>query len=253
MTLTVPYQYGSARLTIEALRTKTTFARLDPEFQRRLVAMFIAANGQVGLGTGWRDPVANDVEVRRRQAIRAAGGHAAPMQISTRTWHCATPAQGADLVGDLRWVATHCDAFRLRTFAAVNGEPWHVACVETPTRRNDGQQFHVPPFPLPSNVTPPVVPEVPHPSAGFPPFDPAHGQWSLWPLATKPTLRVGARGDAVKYLQGVLKLKASQQVTVDGGFGQQTLRAVKNAQAFLRLPITGVVDARTWAVIDMLA
>lgn len=40
----------------------------------------------------------------------------------------------------------------------------------------------------------------------LPPFDPANRAYSLWPLnPNKPVLQVGSEGDAVRYLQGILK------------------------------------------------
>lgn len=65
--------------------------------------------------------------------------------------------------------------------------------------------------------------------------------------STKPalrgTLRVGSRGAAVSYLQGVLKLKA------DGIFGPMTEKAVKDFQAKNELTADGLVGPKTWAKI----
>ena len=53
-------------------------------------------------------------------------------------------------------------------------------------------------------------------------------------------LRRGARGPAVVALQRRLRL------TADGWFGPRTATAVRTFQRRHHLPVTGVVDARTW-------
>lgn len=88
----------------------------------------------------------------------------------------------------------------------------------------------------------------------FPVFDPRAGKFGLWPLAKdKPTLRIGARGDAVRYLQGVIFNKAGGGIVVDGNFGPQTERRVREVQAFLQLKVDGIVGPQTWRSIDSLA
>lgn len=92
-----------------------------------------------------------------------------------------------------------------------------------------------------------------HPTTGqpaVPPFDPAHGQFSLYPFApNKPTLRIGAKGDPVGYLQGVLK-KNGYGVVVDNDFGAQTDHLVRDYQQQRHLTVDGVVGPKTWAMID---
>ena len=86
------------------------------------------------------------------------------------------------------------------------------------------------------------------------PFQPEAGVWGAWPFVAKPQLQLGSVGDEVRYLQGVLFLKAGQQlVTISGTFDEATSDAVMALQSFLTLPVTGVVDASTWVVIDQLA
>lgn len=68
----------------------------------------------------------------------------------------------------------------------------------------------------------------------------------------RPVLKVGDRNDYVRIVQAVLRDKAGQAVTVDGKFGAQTETAVKNVEAFLKMPPDGVVDAAFWSVIDTL-
>lgn len=104
-------------------------------------------------------------------------------------------------------------------------------------------------------VTAPSESPVSSPSADEPPvFDPSSGEWGLWPLnGGKPTIAVGASGGEVRYLQGVLTLKANAALKIDGRFGPLTETAVRNLQSFCGLPVTGVVDEGMWQLIDFLA
>ncbi len=86
------------------------------------------------------------------------------------------------------------------------------------------------------------------------PFAPERGLWAGWPKSDKPPIGLGDTGEAVRYLQGVLRLKASQRtLAVDGRYGSATQNAVRLLQRFVHLPPTGRVDAATWAMIDRLA
>ena len=62
------------------------------------------------------------------------------------------------------------------------------------------------------------------------------------------TLRQGAKGAAVKALQ-----KALGMSDVDGEFGSGTLGTVKAFQKAKKLPVTGVVDRRTWDAVELVA
>jgi pyruvate/2-oxoglutarate dehydrogenase complex dihydrolipoamide acyltransferase (E2) component len=64
------------------------------------------------------------------------------------------------------------------------------------------------------------------------------------PAATttaKATLKVGSKGALVKEVQKKIG------VTADGAFGPNTQKAVKAYQTKHGIPVTGVVDAATWA------
>ncbi len=62
-------------------------------------------------------------------------------------------------------------------------------------------------------------------------------------------LRLGARGDAVRHLQGELKAHGAS-INVDGVFGSKTLRAVKNLQSSARIGVDGVVGPKTWNALN---
>lgn len=60
-------------------------------------------------------------------------------------------------------------------------------------------------------------------------------------VVTPPTLKIGSKGEWVKKLQKQLG------VTVDGIFGQQTLKALRAFQKKNKLNVTGIVDSKTWS------
>ena len=64
-------------------------------------------------------------------------------------------------------------------------------------------------------------------------------------------LQEGSRGDKVRLLQYMLEVLSDfinqiPMVSVDGVYGAETADAVRAAQRWFGLPITGVVDASTW-------
>ena len=92
-------------------------------------------------------------------------------------------------------------------------------------------------------------PPAPHPVE---PFRPAQGKFGDYPERKKSVLRIGATGDEVRYLQGVLD-KARIQTTVDGRFERLTDRSVRRFQQRHGLTVDGVVGPKTWRDIDRLA
>lgn len=251
--------YSHHRVTIEGLDNSASWRGLDPEFRRRLAAMFVASGYRIGLGQGFRNPVAGRAEYLRREAAKARGEHPAPMTPPERSWHSSIPAHGADLVFDdpaaQRWAHEHGHEFGLRDFTDVNREPWHFAPIETPTRRTTN--LAPPKLPVLAPGTAPTLPEYKPPTApkSFPPFDPEHGLLSLWPFAqNKPTLHRGAGDrDAIRYLQAVLVHGCEMHLTIDGHFGHSTEEAVLHLQSFFGLTPDGVVGPQTWAAVDLAA
>lgn len=60
---------------------------------------------------------------------------------------------------------------------------------------------------------------------------------------SRPPLRLGDSGDDVRYLQSLLGINP------DGGFGPNTLAAVKKAQSKAKLTPDGIVGRKTWAAL----
>jgi peptidoglycan hydrolase-like protein with peptidoglycan-binding domain len=68
---------------------------------------------------------------------------------------------------------------------------------------------------------------------------------------TTPTLRRGATGTAVRYLQERLAVHGIR-VTVDGVFGPATETAVRGFQKLRRLTVDGIVGPKTWTALRAL-
>jgi len=82
------------------------------------------------------------------------------------------------------------------------------------------------------------------------------GLWSLLPrgagdaeAAARPTLRRGATGQAVREVQQRLKDWGYYGGAVDGQFGPQTEKAVRDFQSRNGLTVDGVVGPATWAAL----
>ncbi|HEY8126203.1 MAG TPA: peptidoglycan-binding protein [Methylocystis sp.] len=61
-----------------------------------------------------------------------------------------------------------------------------------------------------------------------------------------PTLQAGSLGPAVAMLQGVLKTGFGYAGAIDGIFGPTTENVVRQYQTNAGLPVSGVMDERTW-------
>lgn len=116
----------------------------------------------------------------------------------------------------------------------LQSEPWHLRYVA-------------------GNNVPQAVLDFENPVEQLPVFDPENGKFSLWPLGQKQKISLGSSGDVVRYLQGVLKNKAGQNISVNGVFDQKTDDAVENLQRFFKLKVDGLVGPQTWGIVDLLA
>lgn len=72
-------------------------------------------------------------------------------------------------------------------------------------------------------------------------------------ISHAPELRPGTSGEWVEYLQRLLITADTNAnrwpVSVDGDFGTSTERAVRAFQAWVPLPVTGIVDDDTWEAV----
>jgi hypothetical protein len=68
------------------------------------------------------------------------------------------------------------------------------------------------------------------------------------PVITSPILKKRSAGDLVVWAQEHL-LAAGENVTLSGGFGNQTLAAVKNFQSQHGLTVDGIIGPATWAAL----
>ncbi len=66
----------------------------------------------------------------------------------------------------------------------------------------------------------------------------------------EPTLKQGAKGQAVKDLQEALKALGLKPGAIDGVFGKQTEDAVKAFQSRVGIPADGIAGPVTWLNID---
>ena len=89
----------------------------------------------------------------------------------------------------------------------------------------------------------------------------ANGFFSSWTIGynnivppvipvTYKTIRRGSRGVDVKELQTILNRKVGCNLSVDGIFGEMTLRQVLNFQTINNLVVDGIVGPKTWAVLN---
>lgn len=68
--------------------------------------------------------------------------------------------------------------------------------------------------------------------------------------AARQTLRLGDKGEDVRYLQQKLVSCGYRCGNIDGVFGQKTLEAVKALQADRNLSVDGIVSTKTWNVLN---
>jgi len=104
--------------------------------------------------------------------------------------------------GAWQWIRAYLTGYGLCwAWDEEDEEPWHWHLF----------QIGAPSVIAYENAVNPPPPPPPPPPPEVPTFDPLNRQYSLWPLnPQKEVLRLGAEGDAVKYLQGVLRNEGSR-------------------------------------------
>jgi hypothetical protein len=258
---TFPYGYNSERLTLEQIRARPMCSRIDAEMWRRLSAMIEAAKVagvDLGIGGAWRSASSQRGLFLDRHTVVSTGGccgfegkryalkpgaaHAAP---PGRSYHEESTPAGHCLAVDMlssdghRWMNANCETFGLKHFATVNREPWHVQPVEVPTSRTSYRPTLHHPLPVFALPAPPAPPQAEHPLVAVA---------RAIAAARTQVLRVGAKGDAVFWMQTLLTQRGFAAVA-DGDFGLKTEVALKSFQKSRRLLADGVCGAKTWAAL----
>lgn len=265
-----PSGYGTLELTINKLMDRHMPVHVtEPEFRRRVRAYLVSKRGVLGLGDIL--PRSRNNSVSAASAANSSFHQLQTFRDGTR-WCAAIDfvvrrpglghSSGAVPVG-LVPVQGSAEAKRWGIHANIGTpgkrgfEGWHGQPVELDgfwgwTARLRPRPAAAYPLPAPPSGPHGFAPTPPRPAV--PPFNPALGMFSLWPLnSSKPAIRAGANGDIVRYLQGVIYHKAGGGIGIDGDFGPQTERRVKDLQRFFGLTVDGWVGKQTWGVIDFLA
>tara|TARA_R110000868_G_scaffold172746_1_gene408704 strand:+ start:546 stop:1319 length:774 start_codon:yes stop_codon:yes gene_type:complete len=243
---TYPSGYGTDRLTLSKLLAKHCPATVcEPEYRRRLELFLASKNGQLGIG---------DIQPRGTSDVSAASA-------ANKSFHqlqtCSDSTEwcmAVDLVvaregeGHTSWgvpvelvpVQGSADAKKWGLHANVGTpgnkgfESWHLQPIEVDGHTawvKAGRNRPVAGYKLPksSNETKQPTP------------------------APLPTLRMTPprtqqEKNHVALAQTILN-KCSQNITVDGWFGSQTDKAVRNVQKYFGLTVDGIIGPKTWALL----
>lgn len=249
----VPYGYANKRVGIDQLDNYDTWAKLQPEFKRRVRAMFVAAQGRVGVGTGWRSSDLQKAVFLQRHVVGPTGKvnwdgkqwalkpGMAPAAPPGRSFHEGLNnglAMAIDIVGDIAWAGAHAGEFGLIEFAKVNKEPWHFQCAELPRGVSAWIQAGRPqPHDLSGKTASPASP-----GKQNSPSKPAPG-------GQRRQLRAGHQGPDVTEMQALLikaGAMADKPANRDGVFGQGTHGALTRFQAGCQLAPDGICGPNTW-------
>lgn len=264
----IPVGYQTQMMTLDNAIDKYG-DKMHPEYRTRLFNWLASKGGSIGIGSAWR-PTPHGVSKASQNGwsfhqYQDFGGfnHCTAVDlvaVSGPNKNHRAPrwdevmVQGGALSRD--W-GLHCN---------VPNETWHMQPIELDgywSWRNAGRPDLFFGYPQPGNMNP-----TPPPS-GMPPFRPEAGEFSLWPINQhKPRLAQEAfvlerlsrgydnwtsRGDAVRYMQGVILHKAGGGITVDGDYGPVTAGRMEDMQKWFNLEVDGLVGPQTWGLIDALS
>lgn len=245
--------------------------RFDPEFGRRLKALFdasIDAGHPCGVGGGWRsaqqqlagfldrhtpedDSNLNGSIFFRYTLPAARYGKAAgtvvewweqvpgtaPMAPPGRSYHESTTRDGkclaVDAVGSLTFITANASKFGLLHFGNINGESWHLQPIEIPhARRNYNPALHEPLKPPATVVPAPPKPPVPI---------------VVVPVPTQRLTTPTMNGKNVAVLQQCLGFWGWYRGKADGWFGPVTADGVKAMQRALGITVDGIYGPQSAA------
>lgn len=144
--IAIPVGYGGGKATLNEVKQRSDFKRMNPRMQDKLLRMF-RENPNVGIGGGYRDSSAQESMFRSRYRPTSGKGD---VEWQGQNWEhvsgaaAAPPGRSmheiglaADLVGDIGWMNANAARFGLKHFAGVNNEPWHVQPSELPNSRRE--------------------------------------------------------------------------------------------------------------------
>jgi len=154
----------------------------------------------------------------------------------------------------LKWMVDNCAKFGW-SWEVVPEEPWHIRYTEgdnvpeavkawadaNPTEVCAPGETSSAPAPTPASAPAPTPAPAKEENGAV-----KRGKANA---AANPVLKLGSRGSAVRKLQELLN-KAGIKCTTDGDFGPKTEAAVKEFQKKVSLPETGVVQNKTWMMIN---
>ena len=248
---TYPSGYGTAELTLPRLMAKhMPTDKVEPEFRRRIENWIKAQGGKIGFGDILPRSGENSVSAA---SLANKSFHQLQKFSDGTEWACAidlvvrrdgaghssgnvswddVPEQGSDDAED--W-GVHCN---------VSNEAWHMQAVpmDGHTRWvNAGRKRPVAGYPIPTVDSPAPAP------APAPPVSGVSKPEQLPTLRMSPP-RTQQEKNYVALVQVILN-KCQQGVTVDGWFGSQTDKAVRNVQKFFGLEVDGIVGPKTWALL----
>jgi hypothetical protein len=220
--------------TLAQIAATQSFVRLHTTMQERVKEIIVASGGRVGLGQGFRSFedqkklfLANYVPdpngERLWEGKRWRHARANPASPPGNSMHELGLA--ADLVGNLKWVDANAGRFELKTFASVNGEPWHVQPVELPNGRTEYERLGSPWKQSGPVADGPAITKLPQ--------------------AVAP----GATGPPVRQLQDVLirlGLIGDTDANRDGVYGPATQQVVRQFQQARGLVVDAKVGPQTW-------
>ena len=258
--------YSGKVRTLAELQAWSEWQNLDPEYQRRALAIMdasIHAGRPLGIGSIFRTFARQESLFLSRHHIVSSGGcctyqgkrwalnagvaHAAP---PGRSYHEATTRAGKalaiDFIGDLNFLAQYCAAYGLLQFKDVNGEPWHSQPSELPKGRAQYVQATMDPlktWPLPGYPPPPAATKV---------------------YAPVPTLRQGASNDPTQVRAFQMHCNfwgwrdaLGRTLVVDGDYGSRSAQACISMQQAFKITADGIYGPQSQrtlqAFLDMMA
>lgn len=260
-----PSGYGTAMVPMTELIRQHS-GNMEPEFARRLFAWIASKNGEIGIGSGWRQNPSNVSEASKKgmsfhQTQTFGDGSrqfcAVDLVVRTQDKHSSgdVPAGLVPLQG-----SPEAQAFGVHINVGEQNKPgfesWHMQPIEIDGFESWAKKGRVRPAAgraVPGDPGPIQQPVTVGGELGF--FSPAFGAYGLYPLnPNKGELSRQSQpqpNDLIRYLQGVMINRCRLGgLDVDGLFDERTEKCVKSVQRWNGLPETGQCDLATWMRID---